>query len=243
MTVNEILEKSIISENVLKLPDFQIDRTLYMQVKKTIEKLGGKWKGGKVFGFVFQEDPTKLIQRTVGGEKINLKKDFQYFPTPVNIIQKMIELNPPLLEDTILEPNGGKGAIIKELNDITPQTIDTYELMPLNEKFLKESNLNLNFLGSNFLENTKTYDKIYANPPFTKNQDIEHIYKMFESLNKGGTLVSIASYHWKVSDYKKEREFRDWLRKNNAYIEELPAGSFKEAGTNIITTLIKITKV
>jgi hypothetical protein len=242
MTVNEILEKSTINENILKLPDFQIDKTLYAQVKKTILKLGGKWKGGKTFGFVFQEDPTELIQKTIGGANIDLKKDFQFFATPITIIKKMIELNPPLLEDTILEPHGGQGAIIKELNNITPQTIDTYELMPLNQKKLNESSLNLNLLGSNFLENKKTYDKIYANPPFSKNQDIEHIYKMFESLNNGGTLISIASSHWVNSNYKKETEFKEWLFSNNAYIEDLPLGSFNESGTGVATTLIKITK-
>jgi nitrogen regulatory protein PII-like uncharacterized protein len=83
---------------------------------------------------------------------------------------------------------------------------------------------------------------IYANPPFSKNQDIDHAYKMFESLSDNGVMVAVLSYHWVTSKNKKETLFREWLNEKNAYIEELPPGMFSDSGTNIPTVLIKIKK-
>ncbi len=115
--------------------------------------------------------------------------------------------------------------------------------MPLNQTFLNQLKT-AKFKGSDFLveyDGTK-YDKIIANPPFSKNQDIDHVYKMYDALKEGGTLVTITSTHWQRSTNKKESEFRKWLEERDYYMEELEAGTFKESGTNIVTLILKISK-
>ena len=73
MTVNEIIKDSTIDGNVLKLPNKQLDRKTYIDVKKKLELIGGKWKGGKVMGFVFEQDPTALIDKVVSGDNVYIK--------------------------------------------------------------------------------------------------------------------------------------------------------------------------
>ena len=50
----------------------------------------------------------------------------------------------------------------------------------------------------------KTYSKIIANPPFTKNQDIDHLKEMFKVLESGGKLVCITSESWVNGNQKKQ---------------------------------------
>ena len=84
------------------------------------------------------------------------------------------------------------------------------------------------------------FDRIIANPPFNKNQDIDHVKAMYRRLRKGGVLVSITSKHWQVSNNKKETEFRSWLDEVGADVEEIENGAFKESGTMIGGLIIKI---
>jgi len=92
------------------------------------------------------------------------------------------------------------------------------------------------------LESGEVFDRIIANPPFAKNQDIEHINKMYRILKPGGIIVTLASNHWKTSTNARETEFRTWIEYINAEITDLPAGTFKESGTEIATCMLKIKK-
>ena len=65
------LKACTVENNVVKLPDVQLDRKVYLEVKKALELIGGKWKGGKVFGFVFSSDPTELLEQITNGENRN----------------------------------------------------------------------------------------------------------------------------------------------------------------------------
>ena len=54
------------------------------------------------------------------------------------------------------------------------------------------------FMGDDFLNPSEwatafKYDRIIANPPFTKNQDIDHVMQMWNFLKPGGRIVSIMS--------------------------------------------------
>jgi len=53
MTKQKILQKCIVEGNLVKLPSGQLDRKLYQEVAKSLNLIGGKWKGGKTMAFVF----------------------------------------------------------------------------------------------------------------------------------------------------------------------------------------------
>lgn len=244
MTAEQCLKQATIEGNVIKLPNVQLDRKEYVVVKNKLELIGGKWKGGKVFGFEFKEDPTELLASINEGENRNIKKEFQFFATPGALADRLVELANPTDDDAILEPSAGQGAIVNAIvNYCRPERVYCYELMPLNQTFLGKIPC-VTLLGDDFLTHDieKKFDIIIANPPFSKNQDIDHIYKMYDCLVKGGRLVSIASLHWKTSKNKKEVAFREWLDLCNAEVIELEGGEFKESGTSIKGCIIIINK-
>lgn len=250
MTALEALQACTIEGNNVKLPAQQLDRKVYLEVAKKLELIGGKWKGGKVFAFVFQQDPTELLQQIQGGENVNLKKEFQFFATPQALAERMVqmaEINPDLQdpEQLILEPSAGQGAIIKEIQAVShnDQFIHCFEPVPVNKTILDKIT-GVIHLGDDFLtyKGGTKWHRIIANPPFSKNQDIDHIRKMYECLVDGGIMVTIASTHWVFSENKKEVAFRQWLDEVGAKQEALPKGAFKESGTKVETFLIKIVK-
>ena len=113
-----------------------------------------------------------------------------------------------------------------------------------NRIILGESDLKYRLVGYDFMGNVagEHYSKIIANPPFSKNQDIDHIYQMYINLVRGGRLVSIASNHWFLSQNKKEIIFREWLEEKQTEIIKLDSGEFKESGTTISCCIILINK-
>jgi hypothetical protein len=242
MSTQEVLQQCTVEGNTVKLPAVQLDRKAYQDVAKSLELIGGKWKGNKVMGFVFTEDPTDLLAQIATGEKRNLKKEFQFFGTPDLLADKLVDYAFIEPHHTALEPSAGQGAIVNAIHRVVPEiVVDCYELMPLNQTFLNKIP-NVKLVGEDYLTaKTIRYDRIVANPPFSKNQDIDHIYKMAnESLKIGGTLVTIASRHWQISNNKKETDFRNWLTEINAEIYDIEAGKFKESGTSIATCMIII---
>jgi type I restriction-modification system DNA methylase subunit len=259
MTKEEVLQQCTVEDTVVKLPTLKLDRKLYQEVAKSLELIGGKWKSGKISGFVFQENPEELLKAISQGEKRNLKKEFQFFPTPPAVAERLVELAELKSGDMILEPSAGQGAIIKAIDrelSVLQQVnekynlgvtitnkVYAYELMPVNRVFLKKIE-NCELIGEDFLtEAGKTlYDKIIANPPFSKNQDIEHVLKMWECLKPGGMIVTIMSKHWQHCNFKKETAFRNWLTDVNADIHEIEAGAFKESGTIVGSCIVVIDK-
>lgn len=243
MTAQDVLQKSTVEGMVVKLPPDQLDRKLYTDVAAKLNLIGGKWKGGKVMGFVFQEDPTELLAEIASGEKRNIKKEFQFFGTPDDLADELVRLAEISKDERVLEPSAGQGAIIKAINRVFPgMMVECFEIMPLNQTFLNKMDTAV-FIGEDFLQadEPELFDKIIANPPFSKNQDIEHIYKMYSLLKSGGRLVSIASKHWQYASNKKETSFRQFIEEN-AEVIEIEAGRFKESGTSIATCIIVIDK-
>lgn len=239
----EVLQQCTIEGNTIKLPSIQLDRKLYEEVKKAFDLIGGTWKGGKVAGFVFNEEPTTLLEQIKKGTSRNIKKEFQFFATPEPLANKMVNLAEIEEYDLVCEPSAGQGAIIKAIHMERNVLVHYCELMPLNRTFIEKipntTHLKDNFLLMNI---PNLFHKIIANPPFTKNQDVDHIMHMWHSSAPGGRIVTLSSRHWEFSDNKKEAAFRAFLKKYNAHVERIRENTFKESGTTIATNLIILNK-
>jgi len=248
-TKESVLQDCTVHGTVVKLPNGQLERKLYQEVAKALELIGGNWKGGKIAGFVFDQDPTELLQQIANGDQRNLKKEYQFFSTPKEIADWLVQMAEVKPEHRILEPSAGTGSILKSVLDVLPEKrrIDCCELMPTNKTILKRDfdQTKVIFMADDFLtfNNAKEYyHRIIANPPFSKNQDIDHIRHMYELLAPGGRLVSIASKHWELSTNKKETEFRQWIDEIGADIHNIEPGSFKESGTMVGMNVLVIDK-
>jgi len=242
--MEQVLKQCTVEDNIVKLPSGQLDRKKYLEVKKALELIGGKWKGGKVAGFVFQTSPSDLLKEIANGNRRNLKKEYQFFATPDKLADELVRLADLEPDDTILEPSAGQGAIVKAINKVSNSVPDCVELMEVNLIVLEKSGLKFNLIGDDFLtHNSKEeYTKIIANPPFSKNQDIDHLKKMYEALEKGGRLVCITSLSWEHGVQKKQIAFRDWLDELGADIIDIEQGAFKESGTMVGGRIVVLNK-
>ncbi|MGV8136465.1 MAG: N-6 DNA methylase [Mangrovibacterium sp.] len=244
MQVTDILSQCAVDGLIVKLPAGQLDRNDYLEVKKALELIGGKWKGGKVSGFVFKEDPSDYLSQLCQGEKINLKKEFQFFGTPDALADRLVELAEIEPEHSVLEPSAGQGSLINAIHRVYPDMfVDCYELMYLNRSFLEKLPYT-NILGSDFIKEEKEiiYDRIIANPPFSKNQDIQHVAEMYSRLADGGRVVSIMSNHWRHASGKKEEAFKKFTEDLGADVYDIEEGAFRESGTNISACIVVIDK-
>jgi 16S rRNA G1207 methylase RsmC len=91
-------------------------------------------------------------------------------------------------------------------------------------------------LTSNFLTTPpgSGYQRIVMNPPFTKNQDIKHVAHALTWLAPGGLLVAVMLGNTERPKLKEVLDGYDW-----DFIE-VPAGAFKESGTNIKTAILTV---
>lgn len=254
LTVEQVIEQSKTKDNLLFLPDIQLERPLHIAVKKQLEILGGKWNTGKK-AFVFPRPSQELIEIYLEDHGILDKNKFQFFPTPNNVIFQMLllagsinYLNSIFATGNILEPSAGQGHIIRYLQNRhqCKATIDCYEINPANRKILEMEYKNIHlFQQPDFLladPEEKKYDLIIAKPPFTKNQDLDHIQHMYKFLAPAGTLVSVIGTHHILSENKKESSFRTWMDSVHAVKTWLPKHSFKDSGTRIDAQIIVIKK-
>ncbi len=239
-----LVNKLAVNGNRLELPKtFRFSQKEYSDVKTELFKAGGKYKKN---GFEFEESAQDVLDRMVNGGKYNLKKEFRFFATEDSLGDLLVSHADVQKRKSFLEPSAGDGALIKAIRRELPEAhIDYCELMEINQKKLRSID-NTTFICADFLQfktvSDSKYDCIIANPPFAKNQDIDHIEQMYSLLNKGGVLVSIASTHWQTSGNSKETKFREWIKKVNAKVIQIPAGAFKKSGTIVATTMIIINK-
>lgn len=239
--VLQVLRNSIVDEekNLLFLPPSQLERKLYMDVNKCLESIGGGWNK-KLKGYLFDHNPSDDLDEMINtGEWTDKKKEYQFFATPKEVAIQMIELSEIKKDEVLLEPSAGDGAILDLFPKENPYT--AIELMPENCKKLEEKGFNagqVDFLSCVGLR----ADKIIMNPPFTKQQDVKHIFHAWELLSKGGRLVSIVSESPFFRENKLSKDFRDWLEENSATVINLEPGDFKSSRTMVKTRIIVVDK-
>ena len=247
MNIQEIINNCRAQDGIIFLPAVTIDRSLYLQLKKLMQSNGAKWKGGKVGGFVCP-NAGEVLQRMQGGDLSNRKKDYQFFATPVELGEAMVgDLETITPDMRILEPSAGQGALITAMrnrfgSDICP---DYCELMPENRRYITAHFSGCHCVGDDFLQAEgleERYDRIVANPPFSKNQDIRHILRMYDCLNPTGRMVTLCSPHFEFANDRESCNFRDWLYSVNAHVRLVPKRTFRSSGTDIEARMIVIYK-
>lgn len=242
--VEDILKHCTLEHQVLKLPKVQFNKKSYNEAKKWIEEAGGTWQGGKIQGFTFPFNPERVFSILNQGKRCNLQQEYQFFETPSDVADWLVMLAGGIQkDDTVLEPSAGRGALIKAVHRACPDVqVECYELMPENKELLQKME-NVRILGDDFTKGEhSTYSKIIANPPFSHNQDIDHVRMMYEFLKEGGTLAAITSKHWEFSNEKKCEDFRAWISSVNGEVFNIPQGEFNCSGTPIETRAIIIRK-
>jgi len=249
--VIEVLKQGRVEDGVFFLPPIQLDRTLYTKVDEVLKNAGAKWNRSKK-GHVLSPDSGERLQGALEtGKTVNEKQVFQFFETPSHLADRMVELAELQSGMMILEPSAGHGAIAEAIAryesskplynmglimvEVDPKKCAVLEAKQISNVLCED------FMGS-FAEEYGMCDRVIMNPPFAKQQDIDHVQHAYEKcLYPGGKLVAIMSPGFTFRTNKKSVSFRALVESYGSW-ERLPTGTFREAGTNVNTVLVVLNK-
>ena len=239
-------ELTLDDKGIVHLPNVQLDAKTYNKVKQYITEAGGNWVGGKTQGFSFPFNPERVFAILKTGKRCNLAQEFQYFATPSTIADRLVALNTAIsTAECVLEPSAGTGALIEAVwREYPDKKVEYFELMPENKERLTQMQGPMEFLGEDFLQcdGNRRWQAIIANPPFSGNQDVKHVMRMYEALERGGCVTAVMSNHWTFAEEKICKDFRQLLEAQDALIESVPSGAFSKSGTSISTTIVRLIK-
>ena len=188
------------------------------------------------------EDPIKKLERDIKTDKF---EGLDFFPTPIPLANRMVEMADIEPGMKVLEPSAGKGDIAKSIQDAHPDAdVTAVEVSGKLREIIKAKGLNLSD-DRDFLEHEGEYDRIVMNPPFSKNKDVEHVRHAYSLLKPGGKIIAIVSEHPFFANDKVSKEFREWFGEVGVSDEKMQDAfkgkdAFRQTGVN--TRLIEIEK-
>jgi phospholipid N-methyltransferase len=213
-----------------------------------------------------QEVSTPRAESPFDGMKDQLRAGMQVvtapqlFPTPPELARRMADEAGMLVGKRVLEPSAGTGNLIRAIfNNATgadcvrvvavEQNADLVRLLQQQrEKTLYANENNFSIRHADFLQcrvdrglsltgldpsDLGAFDAVLMNPPFENASDIKHIEHAITFLKPGGVLVAICA-----NGPRQRERFLPMCK----MWQDLPAGTFKEAGTNVNTALLVIRK-
>lgn len=217
----------------------------YDLLKPIVEHLGGHWRE-KTKCFIFYKNVKDTLDYYVANgvtptEQYLWQEETQYYPTPVEVANRVVELAEITEGCSVLEPSAGRGNLL----DCIGVKCDILAIEPLSEncKYLESKGYNYGI--TTFEKAYKTlpnFNRVVMNPPFSGQRDIKHVMMAYSLLNPEGVLVSVMSENALYYETEISADFRAFLKKNKAYVEAVPALSFAENGTTIETVIVTIKK-
>ncbi len=219
----------------------QLDRKLYERTNKVLEAAGGKWNR-KARAHVFDGDAAERMDQIILSGSVEVPKDeFNFFPSPPAVIERLMELADIEPGMRVLEPSAGQGAIALACAE-AGALVDCCELMAANhEHLLKLPGLRIverrDFLA---VPPDQTYDRVVMNPPFLKQADIKHVTHAHKFLKPGGLLVSVMAAGVTFRTDARTKAFLALVEERGGHVDPLPENSFKTSGTGVNTVIAVI---
>ncbi len=217
----------------------QLDRKLYERTNKVLEAAGGKWDR-KAKAHLFADGAAERIDQILLTGNIVLPKDeFNYFPTPPDVVDRLMELADVRPGMRVLEPSAGQGAIANACRAAGGE-VTCIELMPANVRALRDQGHSVSERDFLTMLPSPLMDRVVMNPPFARQADIKHVLHALQFLCDGGRLVSVMSASVTFRDNTLTQDFRALVSSRSGSIEELPEGAFKSSGTMVRTVIVTI---
>ncbi len=169
-----------------------------------------------------------------------------FFPTPKELVEKVLGFAYINESDLVLEPSAGKGDILDVISNErnSKKNLHAVEINPTLREILTLKGYEV--VASDFLTYNPSfkYDRIIMNPPFEKGLDIDHVNHALTLLKPNGILVSIMGEGAFYRSFKKETEFREKISKMDAYVTPTIKEAFKNGfnSTGVSVRIIKIKK-
>jgi predicted RNA methylase len=265
--VKAILNLAAFTADSVKL-NGALPRPMYVRVNKVLELAGGVWSRKRA-AHIFGENPARVLglavaTGTLDSTAVDISKlpasaklaNFvpDLFPTPADLARRMVDLaadanGGTLAGRRVLEPSAGTGNLLRAIfnNATSADLVEVVaveynhalvaELVDQRTKTLYASPDSFQVVCGDFMEQNIVhlgrFDVVLMNPPFANAVDIKHILHAVKFLKPNGRLVAICGGGSRQAEALQPL-CDTW--------ELLPAGTFKEAGTNVSTVLLSITK-
>lgn len=169
---------------------------LLPKTEMTLEFLGGVKDG---IDWYFDYDVGEAIKAVIKTGSIPQAKSHQYYPTPKNIAEDLIDQACINDDCKIFEPSAGQGALLAPIPGYLHKNVTCIDISKLHcdivkSKYPDVSVINADFLG--FLSHKGRYDRIIMNPPFSDKRAEDHVVHAYSCLDEGGILCAVmpASY-------------------------------------------------
>ncbi|CAM5390630.1 hypothetical protein STENM36S_06316 [Streptomyces tendae] len=236
-------EQTAIDGTHLVLTGPRMDPKLYQRVNEVLEAVGGRWTTGEQ-AHVFPVDAAEALAPVLeSGHVVSLrekKQQAQYFLTPAAVVQRVIDLAAIKPGMEVLEPSAGSGAIATAAAK-AGAVVDCIERDPGYAGTLADTGVARALTVADFLTvpAQPRYDRIVANPPFTKGTDMQHVEHALRFLKPDGLLVSVM--FWAVTEHnRRTAPFRSLVEARGGTVEAVAAGAFRQSGTNVPTVIVSI---
>ena len=235
----------------------------YDRLRWVMESYGGRWNE-RCKGFKFNEfddEKLKSIKADLSAGFVNLSEEKRtrerdaFFPTPVKVVDKMIETANLKPDSIMLESSAGTGRILDEAKKVI-NSVDNFVVIEMNserQRILRDKGYKVDFNGtfedslkdSETLKKIKNCDKVVINPPFKNDSDVKHLLISYMFCADNADVVSILQENSLYYDRQIHRVFKEFLNligKDAYEVKSLPAGSFKSEMTTVDTVIFHIKK-
>lgn len=235
----------------------------YDRLRWVMEFYGGRWNE-RCKGFKFNEfndEKLKSIKADLSVGFVNLSEEKRtrerdaFFPTPVKVVDKMIETANLKPDSIMLESSAGTGRILDEAKKVI-NSVDNFVVIEMNgerQRILRDKGYKVDFNGtfedslkdSETLKKIKNCDKVVINPPFKNDSDVKHLLISYMFCADNADVVSILQENSLYYDRQIHRVFKEFLSligKDAYEVVSLPAGSFKDELTTVDTVIFHIKK-
>lgn len=250
-TVHTVLQSVEFDGDVGRLTCGTLERSVYQQVDKVLKSLGGKWdrrKGGHVFPGDARDHLEAVIET---GQYVDAKQALGFFETPESLADEVASMAawPGGMVPSILEPSAGSGNLLRAmvrrygeraLYDTVAVEIDGRHHAVLSDLAAEVHIADFLSLTLDVMEGG--FDRVVMNPPFSRQQDIDHVLHAWQFLAPGGRLVAIMSAGWTFRENRKSREFRTFITEHGGIVHHHDHEAFRESGTGVRTVDVTLTK-
>lgn len=233
-----VLSQAEVSDRRLVLPQ-QLERKLYERTNKVLEAAGGRWSR-KARAHLFDCDVREVMDNVLLTEELRTPQEFGYFPTPPQLVARLLELAQLESWMLVLEPSAGRGAIAQEIAKTA--TVECFEILPEHITALEAGGYARAIFRNDFLSATPTarYDRVIMNPPFARRSDILHVEHALRFLKPDGLLVSVMSAGILFRQDRMTSRFRETVQRRGGWFERNPEKSFHMSGTDIRTVNVVV---
>lgn len=241
LNLGQMLELMVLNGNRLQLPsEVHFEMRSYQALKKSLVNAGATYQDS---GFAFDSSATaeETLSRLLGGERINIKKSLQYFPTTDSACDELL-YGLDLANKIVFEPSAGEGYLVRRAFQAGAAKVLVAEIYEKFHNSLIQSGAKI--IGKSIFDvqpgDVSSIDVVIMNPPWSGAQDVRHIEHVLDTVPESVVVHAIMSQSVIESTNQVYERFRSFL---NLYgVEPVPmkAGTFRESGTMAKGCVVRI---